>query len=569
MYAEIPLFAALLLVAGGLAALAWSSDVFVAGAAALARSLGISAFVVGMVVVGFGTSAPELLVSTFSGLSGHTNLSLGNAYGSCIFNIIGILGVAALIRPLAVKPSIRKVAVPLLCAITAWALVMLRDGALSRVEALALLGVFAVVMPLYCRFDKPADADAAEGEDGGKALSAAKAALWTAVGLAVMIGASHALVWGAVDVARSLGVSELLIGLTVVAIGTSIPELASAIAAARRNEAELVLGNIIGSNIFNMLAVVGIAGSISPTDGFSRYLVLRDLPLLLLATASIALFARRSPDGRLYISRRSGALWVAALAVYMAATVSQEVKAANAGAQSAAAAGQAPSSRIEWVVMGTQAAFQWRDDADRAKAAEAQAIFKEVETLLNAHDPHSELSRLAPLPDAEILARCSPLVRPCYEAAFRHRDASGGAFNPRWRGAGTMDLGAIAKGFALDLAAQRIGECDALLDLGGSVKTLGGSWKIGVYGSGETVELRGGGACATSGEYFRGRHIKDGRTGADLPGDRRAVTVCHPASAMEADALSTALFILGPENGAELLARIAPEASAVWCGPQK
>ena len=162
MYAEIPLFAALLLVAGGLAALAWSSDVFVAGAAALARSLGISAFVVGMVVVGFGTSAPELLVSTFSGLSGHTNLSLGNAYGSCIFNIIGILGVAALIRPLAVKPSIRKVAVPLLCAITAWALVMLRDGALSRAEALALLGVFAVAMPLYCRFDKPLEALARE-----------------------------------------------------------------------------------------------------------------------------------------------------------------------------------------------------------------------------------------------------------------------------------------------------------------------------------------------------------------------------------------------------------------------
>ena len=144
MYTDIPVGLAALFILGGLVALAWSSDRFVVGAAALAKNLGVSAFVVGMVVVGFGTSAPELLVSAFSGLSGHTNLSLGNAYGSCVFNIAGILGVAALVRPLVVKPTIRSIAVPILLGITAVSSLLLRDGVLSRGDALALLAAFAV-----------------------------------------------------------------------------------------------------------------------------------------------------------------------------------------------------------------------------------------------------------------------------------------------------------------------------------------------------------------------------------------------------------------------------------------
>lgn len=571
MYGDIPLMVAVLLVAGGLAALAWSSDIFVAGAAALARSLGVSSFVVGMVVVGFGTSAPELLVSAFSGISGHSNLSLGNAYGSCIFNIAAILGVAALIRPLFVKPSIRVAAVPLLSAITIASWLMLRDGVLSRAEALGLLVAFAVIMPLYCRFDKPAE-NSGEGED--KPMPLLKAALLTLVGLGVMIGASHALVWGSVDVARSLGVSELMIGLTVVAIGTSVPELASAIAAARRNEAELVLGNIIGSNIFNSLAVVGIACSISPTGDFSHSLVTRDLPLLVISTVSIALFARRDRDGRFYISRTSGAVWVAAFVIYMFATVSHEVRQSKQGEETPSQAGSADSAelappaekhRMEWVVMGTQAAFQYRNEADADKAAVVRETFAEVEKLLNAHVADSELSRLAPLGDDEILQRCNALVRPCYEAAFRHRDMSGRVFNPRWKGEGTMDLGAIAKGFAVDLAAQRIGQCDAIIDLGGNIKALGGVWKIGVFGSaGEVLALHEGEACATSGEYFRGEHIKDGRTGGALTAPPKSVTVIHPSSAMEADAFSTTLFILGRAKGDDYLRNCAPHASAVW-----
>ena len=324
MYTDIPVGLAALFILGGLVALAWSSDRFVVGAAALAKNLGVSAFVIGMVVVGFGTSAPELLVSAFSGLSGHTNLSLGNAYGSCVFNIAGILGVAALVRPLVVKPTIRSIAVPILLGITAVSSLLLRDGVLSRGDALALLVAFAVILPVYCKVDK---AGGASEENDMPPLRTLPAVVWTVVGLVVMVGASHLLVWGSVDVAHALGVSDLVIGLTVVAIGTSVPELASAIAAARRNEAELVLGNIVGSNIFNTLAVVGIAGAISPSADFSRYVVTRDLPILLAMTILIYVFGRNRADRHAngVVTRGAGAVWTVAFAAYMALTIWQEV----------------------------------------------------------------------------------------------------------------------------------------------------------------------------------------------------------------------------------------------------
>ena len=324
MYTDIPVGLAALFILGGLVALAWSSDRFVVGAAALAKNLGVSAFVIGMVVVGFGTSAPELLVSAFSGLSGHTNLSLGNAYGSCVFNIAGILGVAALVRPLVVKPTIRSIAVPILLGITAVSSLLLRDGVLSRGDALALLAAFAVILPVYCKVDK---AGGASEENDMPSLRTLPAVVWTVVGLVVMVGASHLLVWGSVDVAHALGVSDLVIGLTVVAIGTSVPELASAIAAARRNEAELVLGNIVGSNIFNTLAVVGIAGAISPSADFSRYVVTRDLPILLAMTILIYVFGRNRADRHAngVVTRGAGAVWTVAFAAYMALTIWQEV----------------------------------------------------------------------------------------------------------------------------------------------------------------------------------------------------------------------------------------------------
>ncbi|MBQ5530736.1 MAG: calcium/sodium antiporter [Kiritimatiellae bacterium] len=325
MYGEIPLWVSIAFVAGGLAALAWSSDLFVDGAAAMARSLGISSFVVGMVVIGFGTSAPELCVSTMSGFSGHSNLSLGNAYGSCVFNIAAILGVAALIRPVVVKKATACVAVPVLAAIAVCSWFMLRDGECSRFDGALLLASFLVLLPLYCWFDQKVSGGGGDGAAGEKGkVSIPLALLKVVAGLFVLIGSSHFLVWGAVDMARALGVGELTIGLTIVAAGTSLPELASAVASARRGENEFILGNIIGSNFFNSLAVVGLAASISPAAGFSSAIISRDLPAMAALSISIALFGvnwrRPREDGS--IGRISGLVWLAVFAAYMYAVVS-------------------------------------------------------------------------------------------------------------------------------------------------------------------------------------------------------------------------------------------------------
>ena len=307
---------------GGLALLAWSSDVFVDGAAALAKALGISPLVVGMVIIGFGTSAPELCVSTMSGLSGHANLSLGNAYGSCIFNVAMILGVATLIFPLVVKPSVSFVAGPGLALISLFSLWVLRDGICSRTEAFILLGAFFVLLPLYCWYDqktkKDGDVSEPQKEDD------ASPRLWLSLikvvaGLGLLVGSSHLLVWGSVDFAKFIGVSDLVIGLTIVAVGTSLPELASAVASARRGEHEFVLGNIIGSNLFNTLAVVGLATSISPLvpgphgePAFSHYILTRDLPLMISLSLSIMFFGInwKHPKWPGAIQRKEAIVWI-------------------------------------------------------------------------------------------------------------------------------------------------------------------------------------------------------------------------------------------------------------------
>ena len=226
--------------------------------------------------------------------------------------------------------------------------------------------------------------------------------------------------------------------------------------------------------------------------------------------------------------------------------------------------------RVEWVSMGTVAAVQTRgatgDVLAKARSA-AQAVCGEVELLLNAHEKNSEISRLAGRTDEEVLAACDAKVRPCYAAAFALAKLTAGAFNPRWRGANTLDLGAIAKGFAVDLAAQAVaGEAetgDLLLDLGGNLKAVRGDWTVGVK-DGETFTLREGEACATSARYYRGDHIKDGRTGSDVANGIHSVTVVHPTSAMLADGLSTVLFILGREKGAAFVKEHYPEVRVFW-----
>jgi len=227
--------------------------------------------------------------------------------------------------------------------------------------------------------------------------------------------------------------------------------------------------------------------------------------------------------------------------------------------------GRPAIERVEWPVMGTVAAIQWRENGNVERETrnkeEIKLVFGKVEKLLNAHDPESELSRLAKLSDAEVIAKCDPLVRPCYETAFRLRDETGGRFNPRWRGTGTLDLGAIAKGFAVDLAGANV--TNVLIDLGGNLKAIGGEWRVGILGGGEFT-LAAGAACATSAKYYRGDHIKDGRGGGSVSNALVSVTVVHPTSAMLADGLSTTLFILGREAGERFLRTHYPEATACW-----
>ena len=221
---------------------------------------------------------------------------------------------------------------------------------------------------------------------------------------------------------------------------------------------------------------------------------------------------------------------------------------------------RAKIERLEWPVMGTVAAVQTRgatpeETAEIVRAAKDE--FTHVERLLNAYDPNSELSRLAALPENEILERCDESVRPCYEMAFDLMEKSGGAFNPRWRGTNTLDLGAIAKGFAIDRAVSagvvvRKGP-DVLLDLGGNLFAAKGRWRTGIAGTERVLVLDEGCACATSAEYFRGKHIYDGRTGLAVSNGVSSVTVFVGGSAMEADGLSTTLFVLGPDAGKRFL----------------
>lgn len=309
---------ALLAIAAGLALLVWSADRFVEGSAVTARHFGMPPLLIGMVVVGFGTSAPEMVVSALAASQGNPGLALGNAYGSNITNIALILGITAVISPIAVHSQVMRKELPILAAITLFAIWQLLDGSLSRLDAVGLLLTFTALLAwsIWAGMKKPQDALALEvsAELDVRTMPVRKAVFWLVAGLVLLIISSRILVWGAVDLAMAFGVSDLIIGLTIVAIGTSLPELASSVIAARKGEHDLALGNILGSNMFNTLAVVGIAGMIAPMEVAGDVLV-RDLPVM--AGLTFALFALgygfRGP-GR--INRVEGALLITAFVAY-------------------------------------------------------------------------------------------------------------------------------------------------------------------------------------------------------------------------------------------------------------
>jgi len=282
-----------LAVVGGLILLIWSADRFVEGAALVARHFGMPPLLIGMVIVGFGTSAPEMVVSAISAFQGNPGLALGNAYGSNIANIALILGLTALIVPIQVHSKVLRKELPVLMLLTCLAGWQLSDSSLSRPEALILLLVFAGLMGwvIFQGIRQKTDSFGAEIDLdlGANKMSIQRAFARLLLGLALLILSSRMLVWGAVAIAQSLGVSDLVIGLTVVAIGTSLPELASSLAATRKGEHDIALGNILGSNVFNTLAVVGIAGVIAPMS-IDPQVFTRDLSVMALLTLSLFIF---------------------------------------------------------------------------------------------------------------------------------------------------------------------------------------------------------------------------------------------------------------------------------------
>lgn len=277
-------------VAGGLALLLWSAERFVEGSAATARHLGMSPLLIGMVVVGFGTSAPEMLVSALAAAQRNPELALGNAYGSNIANIGLILGASSLVSPLVVNSRLLRSELPIILAVTALTAFLLSDGGLSREDALILLGVFGALLAwtIWQGLHRRDDALAAEmvQELAGATMPLKRALALLGLGLILLLASSRALVWGAEALARAWGVSDLLIGLTVVAVGTSLPELASSLTAARKGEHDIAIGNVLGSNLFNTLAVVGIAGVIHPIT-VDPVVLTRDVPVMAAFTVSL------------------------------------------------------------------------------------------------------------------------------------------------------------------------------------------------------------------------------------------------------------------------------------------
>lgn len=302
----------------GLALLVWSADRFVEGAASSARYFGMPPLLIGMVIVGFGTSVPEMVVSALASSQGNPGIALGNAYGSNITNIALILGITALISPIAVHSQVLRKELPILSIVTALAAWQLWDGDISRLDAMVLIVVFVGLMAwtIWQGFQKKEDS---LGEEMAQELEIhsmpiRRSIFWLVVGLLLLIVSSRLLVWGAVKIAHGFGVSDLIIGLTIVAVGTSLPELASSVIATRKGEHDIALGNVLGSNLFNTLAVVGLAGVIHPL-AVGPEVLCRDMLVMAVLTLSLFIigYGFRGP-GR--INRIEGAVLLACYIAY-------------------------------------------------------------------------------------------------------------------------------------------------------------------------------------------------------------------------------------------------------------
>lgn len=280
----------------GLALLVWSSDFFIDGAASTAVRYNVSPIIIGAVIIGFGTSSPEIVVAIIASLEGNPGLAVGNAVGSNITNIGLVLGVTALIASIAVKSNFLRREMPILLIITALTVVLMMDYKLGVLDGIILLAILAITLTWIIRRNKniaPNDPLATEIKQELEELpklSKARSFVYLIGGLVLLIISARMMVWGAVEIAEFFEVPDLIIGLTIIAIGTSLPELAASISAALKGEVDMMIGNILGSNLFNLLAVLAVPAILAPSL-IDNDLLKRDLPILLGFTVAMLLVA--------------------------------------------------------------------------------------------------------------------------------------------------------------------------------------------------------------------------------------------------------------------------------------
>ena len=314
----------LLLMIVGFAVLIWSADRFLSGAAATATNLGVSNIVIGLTVVSLGTSAPEIVVALIAALEGNAILAIGNAIGSNIANIGLVLGITAIVAPLPFSQNVLRRELPWLLGATVLAIVLIFDRELSLTDGVFLLSSLAYILWQLLRSEQeadPAESDLASELEELPEMKQSSALFWLFAGLAALLASAQLLVYAATQVALDLGISSMIIGLTIVAIGTSLPELAATVGAAIKGQPDIAIGNIVGSNILNILAVLAVPALIS-TTGLDFSALWRDSGMMLALTLMLALFAY-GMNSRAVITRFEGLVMLLAWIGYNVLLVQQ------------------------------------------------------------------------------------------------------------------------------------------------------------------------------------------------------------------------------------------------------
>ncbi len=296
----------------GLGLVVYGSDILVDGASSIARKIGISEFVIGIIIVGFGTSCPELVVSVTGAIDGNSAVSLGNVTGSNIFNILMILGLTAILSPIAITKDNKTKDIPILLCVTIFFCLIALKGTINRLDAVLFLAIFAIYL-LYNFKAGKAEAAAIEEEVVEKNYGTFLSILMIVGGLAGLIFGGKLFVNNAVTLAHALGASDKFIAVTILAVGTSLPELMTCVVAAAKKKGQLALGNIVGSNVFNILLILGISGLIHPLDTSSFNYV--DMVTLTASVLALFIFANASKKSQL--SKPAGISFLLMEVVYM------------------------------------------------------------------------------------------------------------------------------------------------------------------------------------------------------------------------------------------------------------